>query len=138
MAQAGKPDRADQRVAGGKGAVRLDASQRKHEEGADRERRDQLGDGRQLQPIVEETDREHRQAGEEDRQPLDDVGLEQRPRRADSKADDGCRRDRDATHRRRRRAVPAVGPRRDDGAVDCARRRTASRSHAVQSHEQTQ
>ena len=63
VAQSGKPNGADQRVAAWKGAIGLDTRKRKHEERANGERGHQLRDQRQLQPVVEADD-EHRESGD--------------------------------------------------------------------------
>ena len=69
VADAGKPDDGDERYAAAARGVRLGAGQREDEEGADGQRRDELGERRELQSIVEDADDEHGQRGGQDGRP---------------------------------------------------------------------
>ena len=69
VAEPREPHRADQRVGGRQRAVRLCPGEREDEKRADGERRHELGDRRQLQAIVVETDDEHRQRGQQHPRP---------------------------------------------------------------------
>ena len=124
VTDARKPDGGHERVLRRNGAFGLDAGKREHEEGADRQRRHQLGERRKLQPVVEHADDEHRQRRRHQGRPRRDRRDDFRTRGDNQEAGHGANRDGNAAHRRRGRGVPAIGPRRDDGADGGSKRRT--------------
>ncbi len=116
MADPGEPHDGDEGVGRWQRVVRLGADQREDKEAADRQRGDQLGHRRELQPIVEHADDEHRQRGERPPAPTCSADRSASGRRTtNDETGEGGDGDGDAAHRRRRRAVPAVGPRRYHG-----------------------
>ncbi len=120
MADASEPQRAEQREPPWQRTFRFGPGQREDEERADGQRRDELGERRKLQTVIEEADDEHPDCGEEDRQPGCREVEELQRCEDDGETGDRARRDRRPAHRRRRRGVPAVVPRRHQGA-DCRR-----------------
>ena len=123
VADAGKPDRADQRVARRQRAGGLRSGEGEDEEGTDGQRRHQLRHRRELQAIVVHPDHRHRKRRKEHGRPRAGHRSALGNERDHAEADNRGQRDRDATHGRSRRRAPAIGTRRHDSPD---RRRTAT------------
>ena len=132
VAQPGEPDRGDERVGKRHRARGREAGKQEDQEGADRQRRHQLGERRQLQPIVHDADAAHRERRQQHRPPRLGKVDDAQPHEADREGDDRGAGNGHAAHGRRRLAVPAVGTRRHHGAD---RRREPAHHRAQQNRE---
>ena len=127
VADARKPDDGDQRVSGRERSVDVGAGQREHQKRPDRQRRHELGDRRELQPVVENADDKHGKRA--DGTGIHSTGGPTRSARKTiaGKPDNRPGGNRHAAHRGCRRRMPAVGAGRDDrSACGAARRRTTA------------